>query len=799
MKTHTEFVIVGGGVMGVSLAYHLTKLGKSDVVLIEKNELTAGSTWHAAGLCTHFAHNATIQFLRAHSVDLYKNILPDETGLPVSFHACGAMRITRSEERMAEFRHVKGLGKFTGYDFTVFGAEELHDFHPLAEKGDGLLGGIFEPLDGHVDPSQATHAMAAGARQRGAEIYRNNPVEKIVRTPNDSWHVHTRDGTIEAHTIINASGTWCREIGEMMGIDLPVVPMLHQYLVTEDINAVSALEKELPIIRDPEESWYLRQERDGFILGPYEMKGTPWSIDGVPPDFGADLLPPNLEPVEHIIEAAMARVPAVADAGIKTIVNGPITFTPDANPLVGPAYGLPNAWLLTGSSMGVMEGGGAGCFLADWIVNGKPPMDELAIDPRRFGAYADRNYRVAKAVETFGKQFGVHFPYEERDAGRPARITPLHDRMLQAGAVMGSAYGWERPNYFSKNNCDAPPVYSFSRSNWFDTVAAECTHVSRAVSLSDLSPFAKFDITGTEAQQFVSSLGANNAPTRDGHIALTHVLTPNDGVHSEFTVTRFSTSHFYLTSAAAAERRDQEILYAHARHFDVTVTNQTSKMGILAVMGPGAGKLLSSVIATDLSQAEFPWLSTKETTIADCKIRALRVSYIGENGWELHAANEDMQTIYDAIVAAGDDVELGYYGAYAANAMRLEKGYRAWGMDLTSERTPVESGASLFVKKPLTGRDKSDWHMQLLSLDTDAIGIDAFGGHAVFCGERCVGVVTSGGYGARVKQSLALAYLRVPLNQLTDSLTVELLGQKVTATLLSTPPFDPDNTRMKAS
>ena len=797
MKTHAEFVIIGGGVLGVSLAYHLTKLGKSDVVLLEKNELTAGSTWHAAGLCTHFAHNATIQFLRAHSVNLYKNILPDETGLPVGFHACGAMRITRSAERMAEFRHVKGMGKFTGYDFTVFDADELHDFHPLAAKGDGLIGGIYEPLDGYVDPSQATHAMAAGARMRGAVIYRNNPVIRIERGANDNWRVHTREGSIEAHTIINAAGTWCREIGDMMGIDLPVVPMLHQYLVTEDINAVRELDKELPIIRDPEESWYVRQERDGLILGPYESVGTPWSIDAVPPDFGADLLPPELDRIEHIIEAAMARVPALGEGGIKTVVNGPITFTPDANPLIGPAYELPNAWLLTGSSMGVMEGGGAGCFLADWIVNSAPPMDELAVDPRRFGDYADRNYRVAKAIETFGKQFGVHFPNEERPGGRPVRTSPLHKRMVAAGAVMGFAYGWERPNYFSRGENDALPVDSFYRTNWFDTVISECEHVSRSVSIADLSPFSKFDVIGQDAEAYIDSLGANNAPKSNGCIGLTHVLTNDDGVFSEFTITRFSSSHFYLTSAAAAERRDEEVLRAHAKNFSVQIVNLTKQFGILAVMGPKSHRLLEQLVSDELSQSRFPWLSAREVSIHGFQIRALRVSYIGENGWELHARNEYLGKIYDAIIAVGKEFDLGYYGAYAANEMRLEKGYRAWGLDFTTERTPAEAGADLFIKKSLDRRTPSEWNMQLLALEIGALNAEAFGGHPVFCGDCCVGVVTSGGYGSRVKKSLALAYLREPVESLTEPLFVELLGQRVGATVLSEPPYDPSNMRMK--
>ena len=461
MTTDTRVAIIGGGIMGASLAWHLTARGWRDVVLLEKAELTAGSTWHAAGLCTHFAHNATVMEMRAASVRLYRDILPAETGESAGFHACGALRVTRSAERMAEFRHVQGLGEFLGHELRILAPEELALIYPLARM-DGLLGAIHEPDDGHVDPTLATNALAAGARSRGAEIRRHEPVRAIERDASGAWVVHTDRGRVRSPHVVNAAGTWCREIGAMMGVDLPVVPMLHQYLVTAAVPEIAARiaagEPELPMIRDPEESWYVRQERDGFIVGPYEAEGRPWGVDGIPPEFGMELLPPDLDRIEPIVAMAMERVPALAQAGIRTIVHGPITFTPDANPLVGPAFGLDNAWLLTGSSMGVMEGGGAGRFLADWMVDGAPPMDALAVDPRRFGAWADRDYRVAKATECFGLQFGGHYPFEERPAGRPRRVTPIHDAQAARGAVFGCAYGWERPNWFASGRAPRSEV-----------------------------------------------------------------------------------------------------------------------------------------------------------------------------------------------------------------------------------------------------------------------------------------------------------------------------------------------------
>ena len=803
MKTQARVVIVGGGVMGVSALYHLTKLGWSNVVLIDKNELTSGSTWHAAGLCTHFAHNPTIMEMRAHSVRLYRDLLPAETGLATGFHPSGALRVTRSADRIAEFRQVQGLGRFLGYDFHILSPEELAEIYPLCQT-EGLLGAIYEPDDGHVDPSLATNAMAAGARAGGAEIYRHNPVEAIERAPSGEWLVATRDGAIRAEHVVNAAGTWCREIGAMMGIDLPVVPMLHQYVVTDSVSAVAeriaAGAPELPIIRDPEESWYLRQEGDGYIVGPYEKAAQPWSVDGVPPEFGMELLPPDLDRIEHIVALAMNRVPALAEAGIKTIVNGPITFTPDANPLIGPAFGLANAWLLTGSSMGVMEGGGAGKFLAEWMIGGAPPSDALALDARRFGNYADRAYRLDKAVECFGLQFGVHYPYEERAAGRPKRVTPLYDRQAAAGAVFGCAYGWERPNWFARRGDDRAAPLTFGRPAWLDAVAEECLAVQGAAGITDLSAFAKFDVTGSGAAAFLETLGANRPPSKPGRIGLTHALTPAGGVASEFTVSRLAGDRFYLTSAAAAERHDEDLLRARAAGFDgVEIANRTEDIGILAVAGPRARDVLSAVTDADLGNAAFPWLSAREITVAGVALRALRLSYAGELGWELHAPLDDLARLYDALMAAGAPHGLQPFGVYALNSMRLEKGYRGWGGDLTTERTPLEAGLGFLVKtegRDFVGRDAmlaraapgDAWRMVLLELDA---GVYPFGVHAVLRDGAPVGMVTTAAIGHRTGKSLALAYL-TPGVEATD-LAVLVLGDAIAAQVLEAAPYDPDN------
>ncbi|MEO0381448.1 MAG: FAD-dependent oxidoreductase, partial [Pseudomonadota bacterium] len=785
--TKAQVVIIGGGAMGVSLMYHLVKAGWSDVLLIEKNDLTHGSTWHAAGLCTHFAHNPTIQELRATSVRLYRDILPQETGRNCGFHASGAMRVTRNPDRMDEFRHVAGLSDFTGYPLEILTPERIAELHPLAQL-DGLIGGIYEPDDGHVDPTLATQAMAEIARARGAQIWRNCPVTAI-RRDGDHWVIETPKGDVETVHVVNAAGTWGWEIGQMMGLNIPSVPVLHQYLVTDTVSAVSERIAqglpELPIIRDPEESWYVRQERDGLILGPYEKDAKVWSVDGVPPEFGADLMPPDLDSVEHIIMAAMERIPALETGGVKSVINGPITFTPDANPLIGPAHGQQNAWLLTGSSMGVMEGGGAGWFLAHWMTHGAPPMDALAVDSRRFGTWADREYRVDKAVECFGLQFGVHYPHEERPAGRGLRLSPLHDLMLERGAVMGAAYGWERPNWFS----DTPEAFAdetFRRANWFEPVAREVEAAATRVAMADLSVFSKFDIVGPQLAAFLEALGANHAP-KPGRLGLTHALTPAGGVLSEFTVTRLGEEHAYLTSAAAAEEIDLDLLNTAAADFDVTVQNRSEDFAVISVMGPKSPDVLPELAA-------MPWLTAQETELAGAPVRALRVSYIGECGWELHVTKNAAPELFKTLEARATPLGLGYYGAYATNTMRLEKGYRGWGSDLTTERSPLEAGLTPFVRKDMRDTLKHDWDMVLLEIEAGEV--DPYYAHGLRQGDRSVGIVTSGAYGHRTGKVLALAYLRDP--KARDGLTVSILGQRRRATILPCAPYDPDNTRLKA-
>jgi len=797
-------VIIGGGIMGVSLLYHLVKEGWTDVVLLEKSGLTHGSTWHAAGLCTHFAHSLTIQQMRARSVQLYRDVLPAEVGRDVGFHACGALRITRCQDRMDEFAHVAGQSKFNGFELRLVLPEEISALHPLTNT-DGLIGGIHEPDDGHVDPTLATNAMAEVARRLGGDI--RFPTRVVgTRIHGDRWHVQTESGEIISNNLINAAGTWAWETGQMMGAETPCVPILHQYLVLDRISAVqhhmANTGRELPMIRDPEESWYVRQEGGGLILGPYEREAKTWSVDGIPPDFAAELLPSDLERVEGIVDRAMARVPALAEGGLASVVNGPITFTPDANPLVGPAPGLTNAWMICGSSMGVMEGGGAGWFLASWMTHGYPPFDALAVDPRRFGKWVDRDYRVKKAKECFGLQFGIHYPNEERPAGRQKRLSSLNDHLIARGAVFGAANGWERPNWFATAGSGDIEL-SFRRHDWLDEVAGEIDRVTNAAGIIDLSCLSKFEIRGSEAGAYMDCLGANSPPA-PGRAKLIHVLTHNGGVESEFLAVCLDPETYQLTSAAAAEEIDESLLRRHGRNFDVEVQNVTDRIGTIAIAGPQSRAILEEVSGCGLSNTECGWMSARWINLAGVRCVLLRASYSGELGWELHAPSSDMRSVFEMLFEAGESRGLGCFGAYALDSMRLEKGYPAWGVDLTTERTPWESGLDNFVKcegRSFRGKEalvaqrrELRWTMRLLEIQSPEI--NPFHGHAVYGSGKPVGLVTSGGFGHRTGKRLALAYLKT--EALASSLEVDILGQRHHSEILERPPFDPDNIRVSS-
>jgi len=805
MKTHAQVVIVGGGIMGVGLAYHLAKEGWSDVLLVEKGELTSGSTWHAAGLIPHFVGSLNMAKIHLYGSELYKR-LEAETGQPAGWHGCGAIRLATNRDEADWFHAVKGVLDYVGAECHLIGPDEVRRLHPLLDTSDVVLG-AYTPNDGHTDPSSTTSAMAAGARQRGVTFSRRNRVLAIEARPDGEWAVVTEQGTVVAEHVVNAAGSFAAQVSAMVGLDLPIVNMVHQYLVTENLSEVEALDCEPPVVRDPRASCYYRQEQKGLVIGPYETDGArAWGLEGIDWSFDQELLPPEVDRLQPWLDLAMKRIPVLASAGIKRVVSGPITHTPDGNFLLGPAPGLRNFWLACGASIGITQGAGAGKYLAQVMMHGQSEVNMLEFDPRRYGEWSLGRYALEKSIDEYQHMYQVHYPGEHRDAGRPVRTTPIYERLKTKGALFAEAFGWERPKWFSPKG--EPERYGFRRTNWFEAVREECRAVRERVGLLDLSSFAKFEVTGRDAEGFLNRLCANRMPRRDGGIVLAHMLGEPGGIECEVTATRLATDRFYLLSAASAELHDRDWMVAHIEPGeDVAVDNVTDRFAVLVVSGPRSRALLGALTDADLSNERFPWLSCREIEVGGVPVRALRISYVGELGWELHHATADIPALYEALVAAGEPLGLHDFGAYAVNALRMEKAYRAWGSELTTEVGLLEAGLERFVelgKGEFIGRDallrrkESGLTTRLVYLEVDASDNDPRGNEPVYDGSRLVGVTTSGAYGFSVGKSLAFAYVEPTLADPDTRLEVELLGERREARVLSEPAHDPTNVRLRA-
>jgi dimethylglycine dehydrogenase len=798
-------VVVGGGIVGASVLYHLARAGWTDAVLLERAELASGSTWHAAGNTPHFSTSLNLSRIHLASTDLYQR-LEAETGQAVGFHRPGSLRLASVPDRMDEYRRHRGKARTIGLPFEVVGPEEIRRLHPLVDTR-GLLGAAWNPEDGHLDPTSVTRALAEGARARGARVRRGTRVTALERTSGGEWRVVTDRGDVLAEVVVNAAGTWARDVGRLAGLELPIVPMEHQYLVTEAIPEVAAHGRELPLVREVDVSYYLRQEGQGLLVGPYERGAKPFGVGGIPPGFGADLLPPDPERLRSILEAAMARVPVLARAGIARIVNGPITYTPDGNPLLGPAFGLPGFWLACGFSFGITQAGGAGRYLAEWIVEGQPSLDLWELDPRRYGAYATERHAVVRCIDIYEDEYAIVYPQDDRRPGRPARTSPLYDRFRAAGAVFGVRNGWERPYWFAPAGVEPRDRPSFRRTNWFDAVGREARAVRERAGVLELSSFAKYEVGGPGAEAFLDRLCANRLP-RLGRIALSQLLTPRGVVECDVTVTRLAPARFLVLSAAVAELHDFDWLRRHApTDGSVTIEDVTARWGVLILAGPRARDILARLTDADLSNAAFPWLSARELRVACAPVRALRINFVGELGWELHHPVEYQVGLYEALRAAGADAGLVDFGLRAMDSLRLEKAYRVWGADLNTEVTPLEAGLERFVafdKGDFIGRDallrqrRDGVRKCLATLAVDAVDADCWGNEAVWADERVVGITTSGGYGHWLGQSLAVAYVDAEVAGPGRSLAVEILGDRRPAVVLAEPPFDPGNRRPRS-
>jgi dimethylglycine dehydrogenase len=801
LPERTRVTVVGGGIAGCSVAYHLARLGCEDVVLLEQHELTAGSTWHAAGLCTQFSSSPHSMRVLKRSLELY-DVLEQETGQPVGLHRCGSVRLAQSADRLDQFRHVSGVAEQVGVPLEIISPEAACELFPLM-VGDRILAAAHLPTDGHVDPSGVTSALAQGAAARGVRILRRTKV-LALRRDRGAWLVETARGTLCTDVVVNAAGQWAREVGRLAGVELPIVPLEHHYVVTEPLAEIAALERELPVLRDPEGSFYARQEGGALLVGPFEANPAPWGVDGIPEGFHGKLLPPRLSSIEDVLRAASRRMPRFETAGLKTLVNGPDGYTPDGRALMGPVPGLVDFHVLAGFSIfGIVYGGGAGAMAAEWVIDGQPSEDMWELDVRRFGPYANtRRYLLPKAIDAYTREYAIEFPYEERPIARPLKTSSLYDVLSRRGAVYGVRSGWERPVWFARNG--AREEYSYRRAGWHDAVGAECEAVRRAVGVLDQTSFAKFEVSGSGAERYLDRLCANALPDRCGRIALTQICTPKGGVECDMTVTRLAEDRFYLVSAAATEAHDHAWLEAHLPDDgSVRLENLTARYGVLTLAGPRSRELLAAVTDADCSREAFPFFTCRQLEVGMASVRALRISYVGELGYELHHPIEYQRHVYDALLEAGVPLGLVDFGYRALESMRLEKAYRLWGVDMSVEFNPLEAGMERWVrldKGNFIGRDalleiahNGGPRRRLACMAIDADGADAHGFEPVREGERIVGFVTSGGYGFRVGRSIALGYLPSDGCAPGTRLTVEILGQRRPAEVVQAPLYDPSN------
>ena len=811
MKSQAKVVVIGGGVVGVSALYHLARKGwGEDSLLLEKGELTSGSTWHAAGLLPLFNMSYSVGQIHKYSVKFYRE-LEQETGQAVGFSQVGNLRLAMTQDRMDEYHQYAATAKTIGVEVRFLTPDEIREIWPLCSI-DGLVGGIYHPQDGYIQPADLTQALAKGARARGATIHRNTPVLDIEQAPSGAWLIRTDQGDIECQHVISATGNYARQTGAMVGLDLPVLPVEHQYIVTEAHPALQQRKREglpeLAVLRESDGSWYLREEAGGFILGPYEKGAPACYVDGPNPRAEYELFQEDIERLVPHIEAAMARVPAFGEVGIKRVYNGAIAYTPDGSPIIGPAWGLDNFWLNEGHSFGITAAGGAGWQLAEWIVEGEPTIDMLGVEPRRFGDYATRPYLIEKNEEAYAHVFSVHYPDEERPAGRPLRMAPCYGRMQKHGAVFGQKFGWERPNFFATGGMAQEDDWSFRRSKWFEAIGREIDNVTRHVGLLDMTAFAKCRVSGPGAKAFLDGFVANSLPSAVGGIALAHALNSNGGVHSEFTIQRESRDSFYLVSAGAWQRLDHDYLQKHMpKDGSVQFTQLTGSQGVLVVTGPKSRQLLQRVTDADLSNAAFPWLNARNIVVAMAPVNAMRVSYVGELGWELHHPIEYQNRIFDALFTAGGDLGLQPFGIRAMDSMRLEKSYRMIGTELSIEYSAYESAMERFVKpdkgdflgrEALLKRQREGSGHRLVTLEVAAVDdADALGNNALLRDGEIVGRATSGGFGFRVGKSLALGMVEPALAEHGSELEIEILGKKYPATVVPDSPFDPRNERLR--
>ena len=804
MKTQARVVVIGGGIAGCSTLYHLTQEGWSDVVLLERDELTSGTTWHSAAQVTNFGAVQTMVGLKTHSINLYKE-LADDPDYPINYHhATGGIRLASTQDHLDGYRHFQSVAKGMGVGFDILDAAECRKRHPLITT-DNLLGALWDPLDGDIDPAQLCQALARRARHSGAEVYRHTPVTGITQTAGAEWVVHTANGDIACEHVVNAGGYRCNEVGAMMGVVHPVASMEHQYFLTEPIAEIEALDFRVPLIRCPTDDFYSRAEKKGLLVGFYEQECKTWGLDGIDPDFTNALCPDDPDRVLPVLENVFKRLPCLTEAGIHTIINGPITYTPDGLPLEGHIPGRRNAWCITGLRAGLGEGGGHGWLLAQQIVHGEACYDTWCLDPRRFGRYADIEYTAKKAIEDYQNEFRFHMPHEFRPAGRPARVTRIYDALKQAGAEFGVVNGWERALYF-KPSPDFHETHSFRFNETFDVVAAEVNAVQSHVGIMEVSGFNRYEITGVGAHDWLDGIMCSRVPRKVGKVGLCYFLNEDGNVKGEATLANLSGGRVWYGSAAAAELHDMDWLMERLpQDGSVEIRSLTDAYSILMAAGPKSRALLQKVAPdADWSRDGFAWLSAREVVVAGHEIVAMSVSFSGELAWELHVPIAVLGDVHDALTGAGEEFGLARFGLLATESMRIEKGYRHWKAELVTEFNPVESGLARFVSQNKEFTGKAGMESQLakglrkgfVSLQLDGNGATAHGGDSIVAGGRVVGTVTSASWGHRVNRNLAMGFVEPAFAAVGTALNVEVVGEPVAARVCEPCQYDPANERV---
>ena len=805
MKTHAQVVIIGGGSLGVNLMYHLCEEGWNDVVLIEKGELTSGSTWHAAGLCPNFNGNHTLSIIHEYTIKLYDEILPKKTGLPSSFHKTGSLRVGYTEAEEQWFRNIISRANHIGCEMHFVSKEQAAKINPMMTF-DNARCILYTPNDGHVDPTTVVTQLAQLAKKNGAEVSSFNRVTDINILPSGEYEVVTELGNITAQHVVNAGGCFSPQVAKMVGAYVPLVNLQHQYLITENHPEIAKLTKELPVTRDSRAASYIRQEGNGFLIGPYETRGSkPWALSGLDWSFDRELFEGDLERLMPWLERCMEIVPGFQEVGISTVINGLITHTPDDNLLVGPVSGLRNFWNLCGASIGIAQGG-IGKYLAQWMIHGQTELNMASLDSRRFDRWADQKYCTTRAIQSYERMYSMGVPNENRPHGRPIRVSALHTVLAQKGAVHIVNTGFEKPTWFATGDV-REETHTWAHSEAHDIVALECNAVKNYCGITDISGTAKFRITGKDAFAFLDNLSCNKLPNKDGRIGLTLFHAPNGGIMAEQTISRLSENEFLLMGAIGSQVKDYQWLEWHSDDYNIAIEDLTEDWGGVLLTGPKAREILSQRTNEDLSNSGFSWLSCKTIQIDSAQVFAMRVSYAGELGWELHMPSWQLISIYESLFEAGEPLGLTDFGGQAFNSMRLEKMYRAYGGEFTEEISALEAGMDRFLDLSrdfigvdnIRARQADGVKLQLAYLVfDDQVSAECFGNEAVFVDNQLTGIITSGAYGHRVGHSIAFAYLKPEYCQEGLALTVDTsLGSRKCHVSMDAA-YDPSNEKLRS-